>query len=139
MVAPGARLVPPSLRVEALLVGDDGLTIRLMSETAEARCPLCGEAADRVHSRAARALADLPWAGVTVRLRVRVRKFFCDNPTCQRRIFSERLAGTAAVCARRTERQRAEFLDLAVALGGEAGARMAAWRGMRVSPSPLFS
>jgi transposase len=138
MVAPVARLVPPSLRVDALLVGDDGLTIRVLAETPEARCPLCGEPAERVHSRATRTLADLPWAGVTVRLRVQVRKFFCENPACPRRIFSERLDGIAAVSARRTERQRAALLDLAVALGGEAGARMAAKRGIRVSPDTLL-
>ena len=138
MVGPVARLVPPSLRVEALVAGDDGLTIRLVSETAEARCPLCGEAADRIHSRATRTLADLPWAGVVVRLQVQVRKLFCETPTCPRRIFSERLAGIAAVAARRTERQRAELLDLAASLGGEAGARMAAKRGMPVSPDTLL-
>ena len=51
MVAPVARLVPPSLHVDVLLVGDDGLTIRAVSEAAAARCPLCGELAERVHSR----------------------------------------------------------------------------------------
>jgi len=69
---------------------------------------------------------------------VRIRKFFCDNPTCPRRIFSERLAGIAAVSARRTERQRAALLDLAVALGGEAGARLAAKHGMPGSPDTLL-
>jgi transposase len=138
MVAPVCRLVPPSLHVDALLVGDDSLTICVLAQTTEARCPLCGERAARVHSRAMRTLADLPWAGVTVHLRVRVRKFFCDTPTCPRRIFRERLTGIAAVAARRTDRQRAALLDLAVALGGEAGARMAAKRGMRVSPDTLL-
>ncbi len=79
MVAPLARLVPPSLRVEAFLVEDDRLTIRAVSVAVAARCPLCGDVADRVHSRATRTLDDLPWAGVTVRLCVRVRKFFCDH------------------------------------------------------------
>ena len=60
MVSPGSRLVPPLLHVDALLVGEDGLTIRAVSEATEARCLLCDE------------LADLPWAGVTVQLRVRV-------------------------------------------------------------------
>jgi transposase len=138
MVSPVARLIPPSLHVDALLVGDDGLTIRVVAEEADVHCPVCGESADRVHSRATRTLADLPWAGVTVRLQVRIRKFFCENPTCPRRIFSERLDGIAAVAARRTDRQRAALLDLAVALGGEAGARMAAKRGMRVSPDTLL-
>src|SRR5690349_15372624 len=63
MVAATARLIPPSLRVAALLVADDGITIRVITEAAAARCPLCGEPADRVHSRATRTLADLPWAG----------------------------------------------------------------------------
>jgi transposase len=138
MVAATARLIPPSLRVEALVVGDDGLTIRVSSKAADVRCPVCGEPADRVHSRATRALADLPWAGVAVRLQVRIRKFFCANPACPRRIFSERLEGIAAVSARRTDRQRAALLDLAVALGGEAGARLAAKRGMCVSPDTLL-
>jgi transposase len=138
MAAMDPRLVPPSLHADALLAGDDGLTICVLAEAAEVRCPLCGERADRVHSRATRTLADLPWAGAVVRLQVRIRKFFCENPTCPRRIFSERLAGIAAVAARRTERQRAALLDLAVALGGEAGARMAAKRGMPVSPDTML-
>lgn len=138
MVAATARLLPPSLRVEALEVEDGGITIRLVTDATAAPCPLCGERAARVHSRAARTLADLPWAGVVVRLHVQVRKFFCETPTCPRRIFRERLMGIAAVAARRTERQRAELLDLAVALGGEAGARMAAKHGMPVSPDTLL-
>jgi transposase len=138
MVAAAARLLPPSLRVDALLGADDGITVRAISESTDVRCPICGEPADRVHSQATRMLADLPWAGVVVHLQVQVRKFFCDNPACPRRIFSERLDGIAQVSARRTERQRAALLDLAVALGGEAGARMAAKRGMRVSPDTLL-
>ena len=138
MVAATARLIPPSLRVEALLVADDAITIRVTAEAVAARCPLCGEAAGRVHSRVTRTLADVPWAGVVVRLWVQIRKFFCDNPACPRRIFSERLAGIAQVSARRTERQRAALLRIAVANGGEAGARLAAELGYRVSPDTLL-
>ncbi len=138
MIAPASRLVPSPLHVDALLVGDDSLTIRVLSEATDACCPLCSEPADRVHSRCVRTLADLPWANVVVRLQVQIRKFFCDNTVCPRRIFSERLVGIAAVAARRTDRQREALLDLAVALGGEAGARMAAKRGMRVSPDTLL-
>jgi hypothetical protein len=138
MVAATASLIPPSLRVEALVVGDDGLTIRGLAQTPEVRCPLCGEPAERVHSRATLALADVPWAGVVVRLWVQIRKFFCDNPSCPRRIFSERLAGIAQVSARRTERQRAAILRIAIANGGTAGARLAAELGYRVSPDTLL-
>src|SRR5215213_470460 len=118
MVAATTRLIPPSLHVDALLVGDDGLTIRVLAETTEVRCPLCGEPAERVHSHGTRMLADLPWAETPVQLQVQIRKFFCDTLTCSRRIFSERLAGIAAVAARRTDRQRDALLTIAVGNGG---------------------
>jgi transposase len=38
--------------------------VRAVSDTA--RCPLCGCACDRVHSRYPRTLLDLPWQGNTV-------------------------------------------------------------------------
>src|SRR6185503_14275948 len=100
----------------------------------DVRCPLCGESADRVHRRYARTLADLPWAGVAVRLRVRARRFFCDNPTCPRTIFTERLAGIAPACAHRTDRQRGAREAIAFVAGGEAGARRAHALGMPISP-----
>ncbi len=117
--------IPPSLHAEALLLGEDGLTILASSDATAGRCPVCGEPADRVHSRYARTLADLPWARLAVRLRVRVRKFFCDNDACARRVFAERLDGIAQACARRTDCQRDALTAIAFALGDEAGARLA--------------
>ena len=138
MVIAASLLIPPSLHVEALLLGDDGVTIRAVSEATDVRCPVCGEPADRVHSRYERMLADLPWARFAVRLQVRVRRFVCENPACPRTIFAERLAGIAPACAHRTARQRDRLTDLALALGGEAGARLAAKHGMPISPDTLL-
>jgi transposase len=138
MVIAASLLIPPSLRVAALLLGEDGVTIRAVAEATDVRCPVCGEPADRVHSRYERTLADLPWARFAVRLHVQVRRFFCANPTCPRTIFAERLAGIAEACAHRTERQRDALLRIAVANGGEAGARLAAHLGYPVSPDTLL-
>jgi transposase len=131
-------LVPPSLRVDALLLGEDGVTIRATSKAADVCCPVCGEPAERVHSRYTRTLADLPWARFAVRFHLHARRFFCDNPVCPRAIFAERLAGIASVFARRTDRQRERLTDFALALGGEAGARLAVKHGMPVSPDTLL-
>lgn len=131
-------LVPPSLHVEALLLGEDGVTIRASAEATDVRCPVCGEPAERVHSRYTRMLGDLPWARFTVHLQVRVRRFLCENLACPRAIFAERLAGIAPAFAHRTDRQREWLTDLALALGGEAGARLAAKHGMPVSPDTLL-
>ncbi len=54
-----------------------------------ARCPLCGKRSKRVHSRYQRTLADLPWAEYAVTIRLSVRRLFCDNARCERRIFAE--------------------------------------------------
>jgi transposase len=137
-VVPACLPIPPSLHVAALLLEDGRLTILAASETANPRCPVCGQPAQRVHSRYRRALADLPWAGVAVRLRVEARKFFCDDGACPQKVFAERLDGVAAVHARRTDRQRQELEAIAFALGGEAGARLAGKLGMPTSPDTLL-
>jgi transposase len=69
---------------------------------------------------------------------VAARKSFCDDGTCPRKVFAERLDGVAAVRARRTDRQRRDLEAIAFALGGEAGARLAHRLGLPVSPDTLL-
>jgi hypothetical protein len=80
-VLPAARPILQSLQVEALLLEDGGRTILASSDIA-ATCPRFRRRSDRVHSRYARSLADLPRSSVAVSLRVRVRGFFCANDAC---------------------------------------------------------
>jgi transposase len=138
MATEASFLIPPWLHVDALLLGEDGVTIRAISEAPDVRCPICGEPTDRVHSRYTRTLADLPWARFAVRLQVRVRRFVCANPACPRTIFTERLAGIAVAFAHRTGRQRDALIRIAVANGGEEGARLAGALGYPVSPDTLL-
>jgi transposase len=114
------------------------VTIRAVPDDTDVRCPVCGEPSDRVHSRYERTLADLPWARFAVCFHLQVRRFFCENPTCPRTIFAERLTGIAPACAHRTDRQRERLTDFALALGGEQGSRLAARHGMPVSPDTLL-
>lgn len=131
--------IPDRLHVEALSFDGGLLTISGCVRGAEARCPVCGEPSRRVHSRYTRTLADLPWSGFPVRLRFRVRKFFCDQPSCKRRIFAERLEKIARPFARGTDRQREALEWIAFSLGGEAGARFARELGLLVSPDTLLN
>ncbi len=137
-MVPAVLPIPCSLHLETLFLDEGGLTILASSGAPDAPCPRCGQRSQRVHSRYARTLADLPWATLVVQLRVRVRKFFCDNAACPQRIFGERLADVAAASARRTTRQQESLTAIAFALGGEAGARLAGKLGMPSSPDTLL-
>jgi len=53
--------------------------------------------------------ANLPWAQWRVVLQLWVRKFFCVNGRCPRRIFTERLSGVVASEARRPLRFAAQL------------------------------
>ena len=102
-----------------------------------ARCPVCGSPSERIHSRYTRSASDLPWRGIAVKLEVRARKFFCDERSCERAIFCERLPEIAAY-ARKTSRLEEVLLLVAFEMGGEAGARLARELGLRVSPDSVL-
>lgn len=57
-------------------------------------------------------------------LQLQVCKFFCINPACLRRIFTERLLEVTVPWARRTNRLADALTDIALALGGAAGIRL---------------
>lgn len=71
-------------------------------------------------------------------IRVAARRFRCVNPACARRTFAERLDDVALVAGRRTERLGGLQRHLALALGGEAGARLAVRRAIPTSPDTLL-
>jgi hypothetical protein len=74
-----------------------------------------------------------------VRLVIHVRKFFCKNASCGRRVFAERLPEVVAPRARTTERLTLVLRAIAFALGGEAGSRLAKHIGVSASPAMLIS
>jgi transposase len=100
---------------------------------------MCQEPSKRVHSHYQRTLQDLPWGHLRVQLRLLVHRFFCDNPCCIRKIFTERLDDLAEPYARRTNRLRDALLAIGWALGGEAGARHSQRQAVPVGASTLLA
>ena len=70
-------------------------------------------------------------------LAVRARRFFCDEASCERRIFCERLPDIAAR-ARKTARMEEALLAIVFELGGRAGARLAEELGLVVGRDALL-
>jgi transposase len=138
-----ATLLPDASQLRLLCIdGPDaesaGLVLTVAATARTARCPGCGGRSRRVHSRYARTVRDLPWAELPVRLRLHVRRFFCDAPACPRRIFAERLPGVVARYARRTDRLAAWLTRVAFALGGEPGARLLGHQRLPLSGDTLL-
>ena len=104
----------------------------------EAKCPLCQQSSGKVQSYYTRTLADLPCFGQTVRWFVQVRRIFCLNTACERKIFTERLPTCAPAYARRIVRQADVLCEMAFALGGKAGEALAHVLGMAVSHDTLL-
>ena len=111
---------PIELRLENVAFASHEIVVTATARRFIVACPDCGQPSRRIHSRYRRRLADLPWHGLRVRFDLSVRKFFCDVPTCERKIFAERLPDVARVQARGTDRQREALELIAFALGGEA-------------------
>jgi transposase len=129
-----------SLQLDAWHI-DEGhaqITLLISSTQAAPRCPGCDVPARHVHSRYTRTLADLPWSGYRVTWQLRVRRLFCPNRQCPRRIFTERLPGIVAPWARRTIRLTQRFLAIGLALGGAAGVWLSQSLGLRVSRNTLL-
>jgi len=129
---------PDKLCCEGVEVGPNQITLHVKSCAATGRCPACNHASSCVHSWYARTLIDLPWQGRPVSIRWRSRKFFCRNSACPRRIFTERLPDVAAMRARRTQRLDDAFRAMAMACGGDPGARLACRLGMPISGAALL-
>ncbi|MCL5994689.1 MAG: ISL3 family transposase [Chloroflexi bacterium] len=78
-----------------------------------------------MHSYRVRRLRDLPRDELSVVLHLRVRRFHCVNPACPRHTFAEQIPGLTSARAQRTPRLTRALRAIGLALGGEAGQRLA--------------
>ncbi|MFI6063309.1 ISL3 family transposase [Streptomyces sp. NPDC051286] len=135
------ELLFPSIADVAVLSVDVNIKVVRVDApctAAGATCPGCGTWSSRVHGSYLRFPADVPSAGRSVVLQLRVRRFACENTACARRTFVEQIPGLTRRHGHRTERLRATLAAVGLALAGRAGARLAAVLGMSVSRSTVL-
>jgi hypothetical protein len=126
------------VRLAKVTVEQETMRLQLTATAPRARCPRCTVPSSSVHSRYQRHLTDLPWGTCPVHIQLTVRKFVCQNPSCERRIFTERLPAFVAAYARKTRRLVTALRAIGMALGGQAGARLAARLRLPTSPATLL-
>lgn len=81
------------MEVKQVEVTADSVLVDAAPKTVSASCPRCHDAARRVHSRYVRRLADVAVGGREVLIRVKVRRFFCEQDSCPARTFVEQVDG----------------------------------------------
>jgi transposase len=109
---------------------------RAATETAS--CWSCGTASSRVHSRYRRHLEDVAIGGQPVIIHLTVRRFFCPSADCGRRTFAEQVPDLTWRYGRRTPVARRMLEAIGLALGGRAGARLAAAAGIPAGRATLL-
>jgi hypothetical protein len=115
-----------SVRLTEVTIEQEYVLLQLTTTAPAACCPCCAVPSSSVYSRYQRHLTDLPWSTRAVRIQLMVRKFVCRDLRCEHRIFTERLPELIAPYARKTNRLVTALRAIGVALGGNAGARLAA-------------
>ena len=127
------------VQVEGVQIAPAGVTFTVASRQSSGCCPSCQSPSSRVHSTYERTVDDLPMHGRRVRLRLKVRRFFCDRSTCDQQTFAERFDAVAEAHARKTRRLVGALYEVGFACGGEAGSRLAGRLGMPVSGDTVLN
>ena len=125
------------LMIEQVTVTKD-VVITACATSPRASCPCCGTFSKRVHSHYQRTLRDLPASGRPVHLVLQVRRFFCEEKTCVRRIFAERFSSLTLPRVKFTLRLQEGLREMGFELGGEAGARLGKKQSYPGSPDTIL-
>ncbi len=96
------------------------LSARLKAKTA--KCPYCGKRSKSVHSSYIRKLTDLPAAGKSVLIKLKIRKFRCRNNCCAQKVFSEQHPSLMQRYSRRTNRTTHYLQRLLLEVSSRKGA-----------------
>jgi transposase len=133
-------LLSPSRAVRLIEVTVEltAVCLQLTTTAPNASCPCVATRSSSIHSRDQRHLRDLPWGTCPIRIQLTVRKFVGRKASCPRRMFTERGPELVAPYARKTQRRITALQALGVALGGQAGVRLAHRLGLSTSRDTLL-
>jgi transposase len=130
--------LPAGLQVLSFALVNTVLLIQVASTAAESACPGCQCHTSRMHSHSTRKAADLACGGHQVQLILRVRKFFCTNRECPRKIFAERLTAFLQPWARLTTRLGQQIEAIGLASCGRLGARLGSRLRIEISRTSIL-
>jgi transposase len=130
--------LPKGMLIEDLQATETSLSLTVRATYPTSCCPLCGEASSRVHSHYQRTLGDASCAGRKVQLCLTVRRFYCRNQLCERKVFTERVPHFVEPWARMTIRLSEHVQAVALATSGRGGSKLAVRLGIQSTRQTLL-
>ena len=131
--------LPEGLEMTDVRETADEVVVCVTSQRESSPCPQCSMSSSAIHSFYRRHPQDLPCIGRPIRLVLTVRKFFCRNLDCSRKVFTERLPDFISVSSRLTKRLRTAVQEIGFETCGKGGERLGGKLGMPVSDVTLLS
>lgn len=125
--------LPEGMEIDQIQITESGLVVEVASTSPQSCCPLCSQPSSDIHSHYHRTLKDAPCVGRQLQLRLSVRKFFCRNPDCSQKVFTERLKTLAEPWARMTTRLKEQITSIGLATCGKGGVRLGNRLGIETS------
>jgi len=130
--------LPEGLEMTSISETSVQLLVRVTSHRSSSLCPHCSTPSSAIHSYYRRHPRDLPCTGRPIRLLLTVRKFFCRNPDCSCKVFTERLPDFLEVSSRLTMPLRTAVQEVGFAMCGKGGERLSEKLGMPISDATVL-
>src|SRR5438128_2255459 len=124
--------------IDQIQVTETGLVVSVRATHPTSCCPLCAFASSSIKSHYRRSLRDVACVGRRVQLELTVRKFYCRNPLCERKVFTERFPAFVEAWARMTIRHCEQITSIGLATCGKGGVRLAARLGMQTTRQTIL-
>ncbi len=130
--------LPEGMLIDQIEIAKDGLVITAVATHPTSCCPLCSVVSSSIQSHYHRRVRDAPCAGQRVQLLLKVRTFYCRNPCCERKVFTERLPAFVEPWARMTVRHCEQITSIGLATCGKGGVRLGARLGIETTRQTIL-
>lgn len=131
--------LPEGMLIEQIQITEtNGLVVSVRATHPTSCCPLCSEASSSIKGHYRRRLRDVACGGRCVQLVLTVRKFYCRNPLCERKVFTERFPTFVEPWAQMTSRYCEQITSIGLSTCGKGGTRLAARLGIRTTRQTIL-